>query len=107
MREVFVEEILRLFCEDSLKDVVEELDDPRFANRQHGSRATAALGCRGTLCRKAERDRSRRRNEQRAIRSGRQFVGGVREYDRDDLLDAIIRWHKVKLMHRRIEELSA
>ena len=102
-----IEEIIKLFGNDCLRDVIEEVDDPRFGNRQHGSRATFALGCHGPLCRKVERDRSRRRNETRALKSGRSYSQGAREYDRDDLLNAILKWHKIKLMHRRIEELSA
>lgn len=102
-----VEIALKFFGEDTLKDVVDELNDPRYGNRQHGSRATAALRCRGPLCRKAERDRSRKRNEARALRSGRDFAEGTREYDRDDLLDAIIRWHKSVLALRRVESISA
>lgn len=102
-----IEIALKFFGEDTLADVVEELNDARYANRQHGSRATAALRCRGPLCRKSERDRSRRRNELRATRAGREFAEGYREYDRDDFLDAVIRWHKEVLARRRVMDLSA
>lgn len=102
-----IEEILSFFGGDSLSDVLKELMDPRYANRQHGSRATAAKHCLGPLCRKAERDRSRERNKRRAIASGRQYREGAREYDRDDLMNAIIEWHKKDLAQRRLEDLSA
>ena len=107
MSEPTIREILHFFKNDSLKDVCNELEDPRYANRQHGSRATAALGCGGPLCRKAERDRSRKRNEARAISAGRIYRGGERSYDRDDLLEAIIEWHKAKLASLRAGVLSA
>ncbi len=100
-----VDQILVLFA-DQLADVLEELNDPRYANRQHGSRATSALGCNGPLCKKAERDRSRRRNHARAARQGRMYKEGPRMYDRDDLMDAIIRWHKLKMVERRMEGVA-
>lgn len=42
-------------------EILFELTDERFFNRTHGSRKTYDDHCRGPLCRKSERDRSRRR----------------------------------------------
>lgn len=92
-----------------MKDVNDELSNPRLANRTHGSRATYALGCRGPLCSIAERDRARRRNELRAHRQNREYrAGGTkgRTYDRDDLLLALIVWHKKEIALNRIARAS-
>ena len=90
---------------NELTDVREELADPRFGGRSHGSRATYAKNCHGPLCSKVERDRGRLRNEARAERAGRNYrVSGQREYDRDDLLDAIIVWHKRQNALRKLEK---
>lgn len=42
-------------------EVLFELTDERYATRTHGSRKTYDDECRGPLCRKSERDRSRKR----------------------------------------------
>lgn len=54
-------------------EVQAELEDERFLTRKHYSRATYALGCHGPLCRKAETDRGRKRNQQRAEEDGREY----------------------------------
>jgi len=75
-------------------DIFEELTDQEYIRRQHYSRATYALGCHGPLCRRAERDRGRRRNEIRALTEGREYTPGEnRKADREALLDFIIAWH--------------
>jgi hypothetical protein len=76
-------------------DIVEELRDEEYASRQHYSRSTYASGCHGPLCRKAERDRGRKRNEQRAIEAGRSYSPAVDDEPsaRDILLDMVIHWH--------------
>lgn len=38
-------------------EIIEELNT--IIGRRHGSRSTYSIGCRGPLCRKAERDRGR------------------------------------------------
>lgn len=87
-----------------MADVKAELSDPHFASRRHGSRATYALGCRGPLCKKKERDRARIRNETRAKAAKREYAASVnRKYDRDDLLDALFIWHVQDLAVRRVE----
>lgn len=83
-------------------DIREELEDPEYSSRQHYSRATYALGCHGPLCRKAERDRGRNRNEQRAHARGNKYKPNhdFRLSDPDNI-DEIIEWHVAELAERR------
>ena len=91
-----------------MADVMKELADPRFSGRSHGSRATYALKCEGPLCKIAERLRGRRRNEAKAARLGIEYIpGDNRIYDRDDLLLAVIAWHKMDLYRRKLEQGGA
>ncbi len=73
-------------------DVIEELEDPEFSTRKHYSRATYALGCHGPLCGKAEKDRGRERNQERAEAEGREYKPKekLRDTSRDEELDSII-----------------
>jgi hypothetical protein len=97
---ISVEEILKW---PEMDDVRQELEDPTYANRRHGSRATYALGCHGPLCRKKERMRGRNRNETTASRLGKDYEPSPRRiYDRDAVLDAISNWHAQELALRRI-----
>lgn len=96
-----IEQVLELFPE--MQDVVEELASIKYLTRLHGSRATAALGCNGPLCRKAERDRQRERNEEKARTAGRSYVPRQRLWDRDEFIDAVIEWHKNQLTEGRQE----
>lgn len=41
-----------------VKEVNDELADPRFNTYRHGSPSTYQKGCKGPLCRKANRDRA-------------------------------------------------
>lgn len=87
-----------------MADVKQELNDARFGTRAHGSRATYAEGCHGPLCRTVEKHRARLRNQVRAFRAGREYEEGGkkgREYDRDDLLLALVEWHKLQLAVER------
>lgn len=92
-------------------DIFFELNDSDYLTRQHYSRATYALGCRGPMCRKAEKDRGRRRNEIRATRQGRKYIPKeeIRKTDRDALMDFIIHWHLTHPdeIQRRTEARSA
>lgn len=76
-------------------DVRAELEDPKYENRQHYSRATYALGCRGPLCRLRETHRGRERNEERAREAGREYTPALdnRKTDREAELAPIITWH--------------
>ena len=75
-------------------DVRKELSDVEYSTRRHYSRATYALGCHGPLCRKAERDRGRGRNEQKAVSSGREYKPNpdIRLSD-NELLEEIVEWY--------------
>lgn len=54
-------------------EVRNELSDPTHANRTHYRKATYAAGCRGPLCRKAERDEGRLRTKRKAEAAGREY----------------------------------
>lgn len=101
-----VDYILRFFGNDCLADVVAELNDPRFGNRQHGTRRTNELGCSGPMCRLIEKRRGRLRTQRKAAREGKTIRSRGREYDRDDLLDEIIKWHRVDLAMRRARSVA-
>lgn len=63
------------------KDVLDELTDEKFLHLKHNSRKTYYKGCRGPLCRKAERDKQRR------------YYKPTNPYNkRDEELEAIIEW---------------
>ena len=84
------------------EDVRAELSDPRFISRKHYARATYALGCRGPLCQKAERDRGRVRNEERSVAKGNEYVPAM-EFRVEDppRIDEFIEWHIEDLAERR------
>lgn len=87
------------------EDIRAELEDPEFITRKHYSRATYALGCHGPLCRKAERDRGRLRNEERAGEDYSPALG-IRVPDPDNI-DEIIEWHISDLNERRLNAKAA
>ena len=61
-------------------------------------------GAQRDACKKKERDRGRTRNKTRAEDQGREYVASNnRLYDRDDLLEEIILWHKRQRLEQRIE----
>jgi hypothetical protein len=74
-------------------DVRQELSE--YPGRKHHSRGTYALGCHGPLCRKAERDRGRKRSELNAISNGKAYVPNLEiRLEEDDLLDQIVEWYE-------------
>lgn len=87
------------------EDIRAELEDEEYITRKHYSRSTYALGCHGPLCQKAERDRGRRRNEQRA---GEGYTPAL-EYRVEDPpnIEAIIEWHINDLAERRATARAA
>lgn len=85
------------------EDVLEELNDPRFLNRTHGTRGTYAKasdggkGCRGPLCRKSERDEGHAKYARKRARDGKDARVGLLDEEaraRDELLTRIIAWHR-------------
>lgn len=73
-------------------DVKAELSDEQYSGRSHYSRATYAKGCRGPLCRLAEKERGRRRNAARAEAAERRYRPNeiVRDDSRtDELMDVV------------------
>lgn len=77
---------------DIPKDIQDELADPKYSTRKHYSRATYALGCHGPLCRKAEKDRGRQRNENRTKALGKEYVPGKNRRD-DSKMEEIVSWY--------------
>lgn len=84
---------------DLPEDIRAELTEERFITRQHYSRSTYALGCRGPLCQKAERDRGRKRNKRRGGENYRPQPGW--RVDDPKGIDEIIKWHFQDLAERR------
>ena len=75
-------------------DVLEELQDERFKSRTHHKKATYAVGCRGPLCKKEERDLARAETEANAIAAGRTYNPvPTTAQERDDELNRIKLWH--------------
>lgn len=96
------------------EDVIAELNDPRFENRTHGIRGTYAKaadggkGCRGPLCRKAERDEGADKYARRRARDGKTARSGLKDEEaraRDELLDQIILWHRTQREYARLNKL--
>lgn len=83
-------------------DVRDELLDPRFVSRQHHSRSTSRDGCRGPLCKKAEREYKAKRDAKRALKEGRTIKSLPMEkrrpgdVNRDELLNEIFAWHMLE-----------
>lgn len=83
-------------------DVRAELTDPEFAHRQHHSRSTSRDGCRGPLCKKAEREYKAKRDAARAAKEGRVVTPLPPEKrrpgdtNRDELLNQIFAWHMLE-----------
>lgn len=77
-------------------DIREELNDRKFKSRTHGARSTYAQGCRGPLCKKAERDRARRKHEIKMLAQGKSVspLPPRKGRDRDEFLQWILGWHR-------------
>lgn len=68
-----------------------ELTDYDYRGRTHGTRSCVNAGCKGPLCSKYNRDRSR---ELYARRFPAEAARGPRNPELDELLDEIIEAHK-------------
>lgn len=95
-------------------DVLAELNDERFENRTHGVRGTYARaadggkGCRGPLCRKAERDSGEAKYARRRAKDGKSARSGLKDEEaraRDELLDRITLWHRGQRELSRLNKL--
>lgn len=95
-------------------DVREELADPRFSDRTHGIRGTYAKaadggkGCRGPLCRKAERDEGAEKYARQRARQGKTARPGLKDEEvraRDEELSRIILWHRGQRELARLNRL--
>lgn len=100
------------------EDVLLEISDIRFASRTHGKRGTYARppagaaagekGCRGPLCRKAERDEAELKYARRRARLGKVARIGLKDDDvraRDELLDRIQQWHECERYLAKLNRL--
>lgn len=68
-----------------------------YGHRLHYSKGTYADGCRGPMCRKAERDETKARQERKERKSGRPYKPQVDDPEtclRDDLLNTMIFRHR-------------
>lgn len=98
--DISIPEIIQL---PGMEDVKAELEDPRLGMRTHGNRSTYRM-CNGPLCRKAEREHMRNRTMIIAMEAGRIYKESKRRmWDRDELLDEIIKWHILDMKLRRYE----
>lgn len=95
-------------------DVREELEDPRFTSRTHGTRGTYARasdggkGCRGPLCKKAERDDAQKKYAARRAARGMKAEEGKKDEKaraRDEELSKIQLWHCAQREMARLNRL--
>lgn len=82
---------------DLANEVYKELTNKILLGRPHGSRYTLNGGCRGPLCRRAERAWQRKKYERAQQAKGKSVkpYEAVREYD--EILDIIIAEHYDRL----------
>lgn len=66
-------------------DIILELEDPDFATRTHGARRTHVEGCRGPLCREAERLYGNKRFGSKPLAENADYYA---------LLARVTAWHK-------------
>lgn len=95
-------------------DVLTELKDPRFASRTHGTRGTYARatdggkGCRGPLCKKAERDDGEAKYKRRREVQGKPHTVGEKNLKvraRDAELTKIQLWHAGQIYLAKLNKL--
>jgi hypothetical protein len=72
-------------------EVMDELLDPKFDTLTHGKKYTFTKGCRGPLCKKAERDVCAARYRRRKGNAAGPYKP---RYDRpDEWLQEMMEWH--------------
>lgn len=84
---------------DQIKAEVEQELQGEFGSRLHYSRGTYAVGCRGIMCRKAERDETKNRQEVMYRKSGLPYRPQVDTPERcmsDDILNDLIYRHRAE-----------
>lgn len=80
-------------------EVLQEVANPAFQQREHGKPAVYNEGCRGPLCRKTLRDRKHKSRDTELIKH-------FRVRDLDPLLIAFRRWHIIQLHEARLAEFD-
>jgi hypothetical protein len=77
-------------------DVMRELIDPKYEGVCHGKRTTSNAGCRGPLCRKAERDNKREQRQAYDRAHGierKEYKRSPERIKLDEELNRIMAWH--------------
>lgn len=72
-------------------EILDELNNPRYASRTHGRRACVNAGCKGPLCRKFTRDRMRELYREQNPNPSRKR--GPADPEVDQFLETVIRAH--------------
>jgi hypothetical protein len=76
------------------RDLYDELSDEQFQTRTHGKKATSAQGCRGPLCRWAERTAKQEETRLRVEAQGRIYTPRkTAARERDEFLAKVYIWH--------------
>jgi hypothetical protein len=81
--------------DDLPNQVMDEILDARFDEMTHGTKSTSAAGCKGPLCRKAERDACARRYRARAGKEVKRYRPRQGAYPEEWLQD-LIDWHRAE-----------
>jgi hypothetical protein len=77
------------------QEVMDEILDPEFDEMTHGNKHSYSAGCRGPLCRKAERDACARRYRARADREVKDYAPRRKAYP-EEWLQEMIDWHRAE-----------
>lgn len=90
-------------------DVKLELFDPLFASVTHGKKWGYQKGCRGPLCRKAERDAKRREYGRRVTQEGARVRSRAPHpvRARDEELERITFWYHAQVAARKSQQGDA
>jgi|SRR6188768_3636146 len=75
--------------------VMDEILDPEFDTFTHGNKGTSYRGCKGPLCRKAERDSCAARYRKRVGRDVKEYAPRESAYP-EEWLQEIIDWHRAE-----------
>lgn len=77
-------------CEELWSEIVTEILDPDYLKRAHHNTGTYDIGCRGPLCRKAQREHPRRKSP----------VGNVIMLREERVYDPVIEYFHVVMKYR-------
>jgi len=77
------------------QEVMDEILDPEYDVMTHGTKYTYSSGCKGPLCRKAERDACARRYRARNKNNVKQYRPRPGAYP-EEWLQEMIDWHRAE-----------